>query len=407
MILPHSRWLLPLLALTATLTVGSSVQAFPLIVNEYNAVAPENYLGGDTWPQANGSDTFLATYPGLDGTGLVQGNLGNWIELVVTEDHVDIRGWKLVWEEDFSVGGVVDRRGGEVIFSPTANLLSDLRRGTILTISEQKTVEVDLALVGDYKNRTRNLLPEEVDVTINLSTDTSYNPQLGDWWIHLSTKDEADKPNPLVTTVVNNPPTYNGDDPKPGDFPITHDNWSVSIFNAANQLVTPELGEDLNNSGIGGVNSREVVKLEATPTATPNWLSYKDGVSSSFGQPNVWSGGTQTQDFTALRSGLSFGLTGDFNADGIVDAADYLVWRNTLGSTTDLRANGDNTGDSQDVIDGADYLVWKNNYGSGSGGALASVHIAVPEPALAGVLAVAALAGCGIRSRLSRRSRAS
>ncbi len=28
---------------------------------------------------------------------------------------------------------------------------------------------------------------------------------------------------------------------------------------------------------------------------------------------------------------------GDYNGDGIVDAADYIVWRNTLGSTTDLR----------------------------------------------------------------------
>ena len=35
---------------------------------------------------------------------------------------------------------------------------------------------------------------------------------------------------------------------------------------------------------------------------------------------------------------------GDYNQDGTVDAADYTVWRDTLGSTTDLRANGDNTG---------------------------------------------------------------
>ena len=34
-------------------------------------------------------------------------------------------------------------------------------------------------------------------------------------------------------------------------------------------------------------------------------------------------------------------LTGDYNHDGIVSAADYTVWRDTLGSTTDLRADGD------------------------------------------------------------------
>ena len=37
-----------------------------------------------------------------------------------------------------------------------------------------------------------------------------------------------------------------------------------------------------------------------------------------------------------------------------VDAADYTVWRDTLGSTTDLRANGNDTGDSYGVIDEAE-----------------------------------------------------
>ena len=39
-------------------------------------------------------------------------------------------------------------------------------------------------------------------------------------------------------------------------------------------------------------------------------------------------------------------VLGDYNSNGIVDAADYTVWRDTLGSLTDLRANGDNTGAS-------------------------------------------------------------
>ena len=34
-------------------------------------------------------------------------------------------------------------------------------------------------------------------------------------------------------------------------------------------------------------------------------------------------------------------LPGDYNFDGIVDAADYTVWVDTKGSTTDLRADGD------------------------------------------------------------------
>jgi hypothetical protein len=69
-------------------------------------------------------------------------------------------------------------------------------------------------------------------------------------------------------------------------------------------------------------------------------------------------------------------LPGDYSGNGIVDATDYSIWRNTLGSTTDLRANGDNSGASAGRIDAADYVIWKANYGRQAGGASG-----VPEPA--------------------------
>ncbi len=47
-------------------------------------------------------------------------------------------------------------------------------------------------------------------------------------------------------------------------------------------------------------------------------------------------------------------LPGDYNNDGTVDAADYVVWRDTLGSTTDLRADGN----PNLVIDANDRRVW-------------------------------------------------
>lgn len=87
-------------------------------------------------------------------------------------------------------------------------------------------------------------------------------------------------------------------------------------------------------------------------------------------------------------------LVGDYNGNLQVDAADYTVWRDTLGSTADLRANGDSTGTSAGIIDEADYTVWKSNYGnSGSGqGGLAAT--AVPEPSSV-VLIVLAIWGLG------------
>jgi hypothetical protein len=87
-------------------------------------------------------------------------------------------------------------------------------------------------------------------------------------------------------------------------------------------------------------------------------------------------------------------LPGDYNQNGIVDAADYTVWRDTQGAMGEgLVADGDGNG----TIDDGDYDVWKAHFaevspetgaGSDSGSAL-SPH-AIPEPATSMLLALAA-----------------
>ena len=57
-------------------------------------------------------------------------------------------------------------------------------------------------------------------------------------------------------------------------------------------------------------------------------------------------------------SSLAAAIPGDFNENGIVDAADYTVWRKHLGTGLVL---GD-AGGGLDV-DGADNTAWRNNYG--------------------------------------------
>jgi hypothetical protein len=52
-------------------------------------------------------------------------------------------------------------------------------------------------------------------------------------------------------------------------------------------------------------------------------------------------------------------LPGDYNRDLRVDAADYVVYRDTLGSTTDLRADGN----ANQYIDLEDYDAWRANFG--------------------------------------------
>lgn len=55
---------------------------------------------------------------------------------------------------------------------------------------------------------------------------------------------------------------------------------------------------------------------------------------------------------------------GDYNADGAIDAADYTVWRDTLGQTVAPPGAGAD-GDRSGVIDGADYAFWRLAFGGG------------------------------------------
>jgi hypothetical protein len=74
------------------------------------------------------------------------------------------------------------------------------------------------------------------------------------------------------------------------------------------------------------------------------------------------------------------GLPGDYNDDGIVDAADYTTWRDHLGNPDESALNGN--GDGLNGVDAGDYTLWVNNFGnhSGSGSSALSGNQAVPEP---------------------------
>jgi hypothetical protein len=78
-------------------------------------------------------------------------------------------------------------------------------------------------------------------------------------------------------------------------------------------------------------------------------------------------------------------LAGDFNGDGLVDAADYTVYRDTLGNTgTNLAADAD----GNNIVNSLDYQIWRQNFGNTLPASLALGGASVPEPQALVVAAV-------------------
>jgi hypothetical protein len=222
--------------------LSANAWAADIILNEYNAVDANDFLGGgNSSADENGgraSDSYF---------GRVPGNGGDWFELVVITDHLDIRGWQLDIYED----GVLD----ETLVLTASAIWQDLRAGTIITVSE------------------------------DVPSDASYDPNAGDWWINVQAHNDVDNP------YIEN-----------SSFPVSASGWQLRIRNVAGQVVFGPAGEGVSPaSGIGGT---EVFRLEDNPSATipANSTDYDDGDDlSTFGSPNRWG----SQSFGKLRPVLT------------------------------------------------------------------------------------------------------
>ena len=99
-------------------------------------------------------------------------------------------------------------------------------------------------------------------------------------------------------------------------------------------------------------------------------------------------------------------LLGDYNKDGVVDAADYVVWRNTQGQTGSDLADHPADGDHNYVVGSADYAVWRAHFGQplnggspAAGTSLGTIASSVPEPAGWLLAALASLGAMQLRKR--------
>jgi len=256
--------------------VCGTTLAADVILNEYNAVGDASLLEG------SGEDAYW---------GRREANGGDWFELVVITDHLDLRGWDLVLTN--ATGDPVNEE--TFVLTLTNDLLwSDLRSGTILTVSEDLANNVD-----------------------------DYLPELGRWWINVKAAEST-----LGTYIT------------ASNFKVSNSDWQLTILDELDQVVFGPAGEGIQPPS--GVGNDEVCKLEAHPSAaiTPT-ANYNDGSSSTFGSPNQWNGGADEQDFAALRSVVPYApLTSvrvnELNAHTDPPDEDWIELYNTTASSVEV-----------------------------------------------------------------------
>jgi hypothetical protein len=98
-------------------------------------------------------------------------------------------------------------------------------------------------------------------------------------------------------------------------------------------------------------------------------------------------------------------LLGDFNNDGMVNLADYTVWRDNLGSADTVLPAG-STDDGSGLVDAGDYATWKANFGNTAGplAGLEAGQVNVPEPGTVVILlSMLGVGGVAARRHRSRK----
>ncbi len=122
------------------------------------------------------------------------------------------------------------------------------------------------------------------------------------------------------------------------------------------------------------------------------WIASYGATGSDLAADGSGDGVVDAADYTIWRDNVLPGaIPGDYNGDGAVDATDYAVWSGQFGQTgSNLAADGSRDG----VVDAADYTIWRDSLAS------FGVGIAVPEPVSL------LLVGCAFASaRLRRKPR--
>ena len=181
-----------------------------------------------------------------------------------------------------------------------------------------------------------------------------------------------------------------------GPITLRADSYVASVFNDSSGIVpgtfddvfrfdfgssiTPGLSTPLVVNGDVVSDGAMSLNLTGMSTLFQNSELPQDPVAASFTINSFFAAEQDNGQFPLVGQLGFFGglnrfqlVDGDFDQNEVVSTDDYQKWKDSFGSTGDIRADGSKNG----VVDAADYTVWRDRYIPES---VVSVSQAVPEP---------------------------
>jgi hypothetical protein len=161
----------------------------------------------------------------------------------------------------------------------------------------------------------------------------------------------------------------------------------------------------------GNATLSGVLSIDAISGFTPSaGQSFTVLTAASVSAASLTLAGPDASLFNLIKSPTSLVLqvigggavAGDYNGNNVVDAGDYTIWRDALGSNVPNGTGAD--GDGNGVVNQLDYAFWKARFGNTAGSGQSLDHPAnVPEPTSAMLFCVASLASAIVFNRRNKR----
>jgi hypothetical protein len=175
-----------------------------------------------------------------------------------------------------------------------------------------------------------------------------------------------------------------------GDYSL----WTVTGSNSGSDFITPLVANHTQVATVNGIipnasNSISVRFEGRRPNGTVQNPAINDDGLGRFNYMRI------------LQHSL---INGDFDANGVVNAADYMAWRSDFGLLAHVTGSD---GNHNGIVDASDYVVWRKamSMAGGAGSSSSVQSLAVPEPHAALLLGATIFSICGLRVRNRGRLR--